>query len=293
MKRFTIHDSNLSCKHLPVALEIDKAPVYYIGPVSRENPMSEIRTNLMGKVIFLDRKIKWNRVTLQFLVPIYQVEKELIFSGEEFTEFGLHLPFHLPPTCTARHSFLELSSKKYRTQKVVTVKRHYLPNPSVIIPITHYSGIKEWFEWYCTKQQVHILSPIITKFSPAIYHLPSFSNHSETHFIRTPIPSSKNPSIHTHQFDPFLEISHRLQLTVDFIQSSINLIFEFPIIITTFPSVVVENISINSSNMMNVAVEEPVINHTVLMIGDDAINIDLDLPEYTPRYEETSIINIR
>lgn len=195
MKRFTSQDAS-SSKHLPVILKInDAAPVYFIGPATRDNPMSHIRTKLMGTVVFQDRKIKWNRVTLQFLgkagidieaprsifprtaandfdedpihanattriqttVPICEVEKELIFSGEESIEFGLHLPSHLPASCRTKHSFVEYILvanfsagtffKKYRTHKVVVVNRHYLPSPSAMIPTVDYSGIKDWFEW--------------------------------------------------------------------------------------------------------------------------------------------------
>jgi alpha-galactosidase len=192
MKRFT-HESASSGKHLPVLLQLSDAPVYFIGPATQDNPMSQVRTKLIGKVIFQDRKIKWNRVTLQFLgkagididaprsvlprdhslgdlddpadattkiqttVPICEVEKELIFSGEESIEFGLHLPSHLPSSSRTKHAFVEYTLvanfsagtffKKYRTQKVVKVHRHYLPSPSAMIPTMDYSGVKEWFEW--------------------------------------------------------------------------------------------------------------------------------------------------
>jgi hypothetical protein len=199
MKRFTTSSSSSaqetsSAKHLPVSLNINDSPVYFIGPATRDNPMSHVRTKLMGKVVFQDRKIKWNRVTLQFIgkagidieaprsifpgavndfdddpmnvsattriqttVPICEVEKELIFSGEESIEFGLHLPSHLPATCKTKHAFVEYTLvanfsagtffKKYRTHKVVVVNRHYLPSPSAMIPTMNYSGVKEWFEW--------------------------------------------------------------------------------------------------------------------------------------------------
>jgi hypothetical protein len=186
MKRFT----NETEKHLPVELQINDSPVYFIGPASRDNPMSQIRTKLMGTVYFHDRKIKWNRVTLQFVgkagidievprsslpfaftgdmddsasmrintvVPICEVEKELIFSGEESIDFGLHLPSHLPASNRTNHAFVEYTLianfsagaffKKYKTHKMVTICRHYLPNPSAMIPTIKYSGIKEWFEW--------------------------------------------------------------------------------------------------------------------------------------------------
>lgn len=194
MKRFTNEPAS-SKKHLPVLLEISDSPVYFIGPATRENPMSQMRTKLMGKVIFQDRKIKWNRVNLQFIgkagididaprsafprenylsdlddsananattkiqttVSICEVEKELIFSGEESIEFGLHLPSHLPASCRTKNAFVEYTLvanftagtffKKYRTHQVVTVHRHYLPSPSAMIPTMDFSGVKEWFEW--------------------------------------------------------------------------------------------------------------------------------------------------
>lgn len=149
---------------------------------------------------------------------------------------------------------------------------------------------------FCTKQGVQSLSPIVTRFPPATYHLPSFSNSSETHFIRTPITVSRNPaiqSIHTHQFDPFLEISHRLRLTVHF-NKAVNLnlepvVLEFPIIITDYPAVVSDSVlSIASSSAGVISTEEFNQHHTIISAGggDDAVNVDLDLPEYTPRYEE-------
>lgn len=196
MKRFASfsNDNSAVSKHLPVILKISDAPVYFIGPATRDNPMSQVRTKLMGTVVFQDRKIKWNRVTLQFLgkagidieaprsifpqdtandfedsgsangttriqttVPICEVEKELIFSGEESIDFGLHLPSHLPSSNRTKHAFVEYTLvanfsagtffKKYKTHKVVMVSRHYLPSPSAMIPTMDYSGVKEWFEW--------------------------------------------------------------------------------------------------------------------------------------------------
>lgn len=177
----------------PVDVILDDAPVYFIGPASRDNPMSQVRTRLMGNVVFHDRKIKWNRITLQFTgraglnltapvallprdaipgasdmngttslqttVTVCEVEKELIFTGAPVIDFGLHLPTHLPPSIKARHAFVEytlvanfstggtLSSKKHRVQRDVTVKRHYLPSPSALIPSVEYHGVREWFEW--------------------------------------------------------------------------------------------------------------------------------------------------
>lgn len=191
MKRFT--NDTPSNKHLPILLELDDSPVYFIGPATRENPMFQLRTKLHGKVVFQDRKIKWNRVTLQFTgkagidmeaprsifpkessfgelddsnstttriqttISICEVEKELIFSGEESIDFGLHLPPHLPASTKTNHAFVEYTLianfsagpffKKYKTHKVVTINRHYLPNPSALIPTIEHTGVKEWFEW--------------------------------------------------------------------------------------------------------------------------------------------------
>lgn len=189
MRRFT-NDIKASDKHLPILLELDDSPVCFIGPATRDNPMFQVRTKLLGKVIFQDRKIKWNRVTLQFVgragidiegsisdfpkensfgelddsttrihtvIPICEVEKELIFSGEESIEFGFHLPPHLPASVKTEHAFVEYMLlanfsagtffKKYKTHKVVTINRHYLPNPSALIPAIEYKGVKGWFEW--------------------------------------------------------------------------------------------------------------------------------------------------
>lgn len=186
MKRFI--STEASTKHLPVILKVSDSPVYFIGPATRDNPMAHIRTKLMGTVVFQDRKIKWNRVTLQFLgkagididaprsifprdfnddssdttriqttVPVCEVEKELIFSGEESIDFGLHLPSHLPASSRTKNAFVEYTLvanfsagtffKKYRTHQIVVVNRHYLPSPSAMIPTIDYSGVKEWFEW--------------------------------------------------------------------------------------------------------------------------------------------------
>ncbi|KAI9258306.1 hypothetical protein EDC94DRAFT_695429 [Helicostylum pulchrum] len=388
MKRFTASSTEASAmKHLPVLLKISDAPVYFIGPATRDNPMSHIRTKLMGSVIFQDRKIKWNRVTLQFLgkagidieaprsvfpreatndfedpilanattrihtiVSICEIEKELIFSGEESIEFGLHLPSHLPASCKTKNSFVEYTLvanfsagtffKKYKTHETVVVNRHYLPSPSAMIPSVDYSGVKEWFEWsaelpkataiesgevviafrcsvekervevdriefaieeiesyrFCTKQGVHSLPPVISRFPAITYDFPAFSNGSETHFIRAPMPLSKNPqvkSIHTHQFDPFLEISHRCKLMVHFNKVP-NLVLkpvtmEFPIIITDFPPFISDTVLSIASASNAVLPQVQTQSSTTISAGggDDAVNVDLDLPEYTPRYEES------
>ncbi|KAF7722154.1 hypothetical protein EC973_003667 [Apophysomyces ossiformis] len=365
MKRFT-HDAG---KHLPpVDLYVADKPVYFIGPASRENPMSGIRSKVMGTVQFHDRKIKWNRITLQFCgkagidvhvpastlpnsfvsnetndqstrmqatIQICQVEKELIFTGEPTIEFGLHLPSELPPSIRTDHAFVEYTLvaifsagtffKKYRIQRSVIVRRHYLPGPSAMIPSIEYNGVRQWFEWsaevpkatavesgevvlalrwsvekervevdrvelaleelenyrFRTKAGVHHLPPVITRFPSTEYHPPSFSNASDTHFIRTPIVTTRPRPIRSHHYDPFLEISHRLQLIIHFTASSNTvtepLRLEFPIIITDYPAG--EELSTLSLN-----------DHSAGMVtsigGDEAVVLDLDLPEYTPRYEQ-------
>lgn len=391
MKRFTSspNDASSTAKHLPVILKISDAPVYFIGPATRDNPMSQVRTKLFGTVVFQDRKIKWNRVTLQFLgkagidieaprsifphetndfddpmsasattriqttVPICEVEKELIFSGEESIDFGLHLPAHLPASNRTKHAFVEYTLvanfsagtffKKYRTHKIVVINRHYLPSPSAMIPTMDYSGVKEWFEWsaelpkaaavesgevviafrcsvekeqievdrielaieeietyrFCTKQGVQNLPPVVTRFPSATYHLPSFSNSSETHFIRVPLTVSRNPkvkSIQTHQFDPFLEISHKCRLTVHFNKvqniTAQPIALEFPIIITDYPAVESDSVSDIVSPNNHHSTQSTQQSNTVSTGGDDAVGVDLDLPEYTPRYEEASSSSI-
>ncbi|KAG1144766.1 hypothetical protein G6F37_002752 [Rhizopus arrhizus] len=376
MKRFN-NETSSSGRHVPVDLQLNDSPVYFIGPANRSNPMSQVRTKLLGTVHFYDRKIKWNRVTLQFVgkagidieaprsalppgfaaddssstrihtvVPICEVEKELIFSGEESIDFGLHLPSHLPASSRTNHSFVEYTLianfsagtffKKYKTHKTVTIHRHYLPSLSAMIPTMEYSGVKEWFEWsvelpkataiqsgeiviafrcsvekervevdrielavdeienyrFCTKQGVHNLPPIVTRFPSATYHMPSFSEYSDTHFIRVPLSVSKDPkvrSIHTHQFDPFLEISHRCRLTVHFNKlPNIEiepLVLGFPIIITDYPSSSIPESTL-SNNLTYTETETSQPNGRTVVGGDDAVNVDLDLPEYTPRYEE-------
>jgi hypothetical protein len=153
---------------------------------------------------------------------------------------------------------------------------------------------------FCTKQGVHSLPPIVTRFPPATYHFPSFSNGSETHFIRVPMPLCKNPtikSIHTHQFDPFLEISHKCTLMVHFNKIT-NLVLEpvtmeFPIIITDYPAIVSDSILSLASSSRVISTETEALSRTSISTisaggGDDAVGVDLDLPEYTPRYEESS-----
>lgn len=122
--------------------------------------------------------------------------------------------------------------------------------------------------------------------------MPSFSEYSDTHFIRVPLSVSKDPkvrSIHTHQFDPFLEISHRCRLTVHFNKlPNIEiepLVLGFPIIITDYPSSSIPEPTL-SNNLTYTETETSQPNGRTVVGGDDAVNVDLDLPEYTPRYEE-------
>lgn len=106
------------------------------------------------------------------------------------------------------------------------------------------------------------------------------------------MPVSKNPaalSIHTHQFDPFLEISHVCKLLVHFNKVS-GLVLEpiplsFPIIITDYPAIVSDTI-VPTSVIATESTEVP----SLVVTGDDAVPVDLDLPEYTPRYEESSLL---
>ncbi|KAI7901715.1 uncharacterized protein BX663DRAFT_513793 [Cokeromyces recurvatus] len=378
-----------SIKLPPVDLEVDSKPVYYIGPATRENPMSQIRTKLLGNVYFNDPKIKWNRITLHFTgkaglnidaptsslprdvansqsnlqelasttthlettVTLCDVEKELIYTNEKVIDFGFYLPPYLPPSIITEHAFVEYSlavtcttsgtfSKKQRVEKPVTVCRHYLPSPSSLIPSVEYHGVREWFEWsievpkataieagevvialrwsvekelvevdriefcieeletyrFSTKSGVHNLKPMVTRFPFTVYHPPTFSNSSETHFIRTPIYTTiskkvANP-IRTHHFDPFLEITHRIKLNIHFVASTINtkpLELEFPIIITDFPpntfgnDLLLSPLSSPDNNNNNSSLP-PLIQPG----GDEVPCIDLDLPEYTPRYESVA-----
>lgn len=144
--KFT-HDTTTTAKSPSVVLEVDPKPVYYIGPATRDNPMSQIRTKLYGNVYFNDNnKTKWSRITLHFTgkaglnihapsaslprdvvnsvsdlqeasssssthlettVTLCDVEKELIFKNEKVIDFGLHLPPYLPPSIKTEHAFVE------------------------------------------------------------------------------------------------------------------------------------------------------------------------------------------
>ncbi|CEP08044.1 hypothetical protein [Parasitella parasitica] len=392
-------------QHFRFVLQVDPKPVYYIGPATRENPMSQIRTKLLGNVYFNDAKIKWNRITLHFTgkaglniyaasstlpsdvvssqsdlqesspatthlettVTLCDVEKELIFSHEKVIDFGFYLPPYLPPSIKTKHAFVEYTlsvvcsssgpfSKKQKVETPVTVCRHYLPSPSSLIPSVEYHGVREWFEWsaevpkataieageivmalrwsvekelvevdkiefsiqeletyrcmfvyyrFSTKAGVHNLPPMVTQFPNTTYHPPTFSNSSETHFIRTAVPliaTKRAPNtIRTHHFDPFLEISHRLKLEIYFVASATiapPLELVFPIIITDFPpntkadyfvdpSSPVQLVSTASGNTSS-SLPQPISSAIIQPGGDEVPCVDLDLPEYTPRYEDVS-----
>ncbi|KAI8147529.1 hypothetical protein BJV82DRAFT_507925 [Fennellomyces sp. T-0311] len=324
--------------------------------------MSHIRTRLMGSVTFNDLKLKWNRITLQFIgkagldiqapvsalprelaqdetrstmrldstMSLCKIEKELIFTGEKVIEFGLHLPATLPPSIKAKHAYVEYTLvanfsagtffKKYRIQRSVTLCRHYLPSPSAMIPCIEYNNAREWFEWsaevpkavaieasevvialrwsvekelvevdrielaleevetyrFSTKSGVHNLPPMISRFPATTYDPPAYSGNSETHFIRTPLPISTPVHkvarpVRSHHFDPFLDISHRLRLVIHFTANPTlraePVTLEYPIIVTNYPA--------DQDSPMPAVVG-----------GDEAVCVDFDLPEYTPRYEQ-------
>lgn len=114
---------------------------------------------------------------------------------------------------------------------------------------------------------------MITPFPSTTYHPPTFSNSSETHFIRTPIPS--DDTLRTHHFDPFLEITHRLQLKIHFVSSTIRsepFEINFPIIITDFPPNTKTDYLPPPATLAQPA-------------GDEMPCADLELPEYTPCYQ--------
>lgn len=149
---------------------------------------------------------------------------------------------------------------------------------------------------------------MVTQFPSTVYHPPTFSNSSETHFIRTPIPlvaTKRVPkTIRTHHFDPFLEISHRVKLQIHFIASTTTahpLELEFPIIITDFPpnttadyfvdplSPVQSVSTISDSSMISLPPTSASAPPTTIQPGGDEVPcVDLDLPEYTPRYESVA-----
>ncbi|KAL1933607.1 hypothetical protein VTP01DRAFT_7697 [Rhizomucor pusillus] len=343
MKRFT---SSSESPSPPVDLVVDSTPVHFVGPATQDNPMSHVRTKLMGKVVFHDRKIKWNRITLQLAgraglnistsvtnlprdvlmnmsdlnggvtnlqttVAVCDVEKELIFTGAPVIDFGIHLPSHLPPSIKAKHAFVEYTlvatfsaGSFFKKYKRVDSERWY-------------HGIKDWFEWtaevpkaaaiecgevvlalrwsvekervevdrielaleeietyrFSTKSGIHSLPPFTTSLPPTTYHPPTFSASSETHFIRTPILIN---NVRPHHFDPFLEISHQCRLTFHFRGANKPMVTHFPIIITDFPP---------SQELRG---EDGLPLHHIAT-GDDAVHVDVDLPEYTPRYEQIEV----
>ncbi|KAI7853868.1 hypothetical protein BDC45DRAFT_569842 [Circinella umbellata] len=384
MKRFGAqsNSSNSTKNFPPVDLVVDDSPVHFIGPATQDNPLSHVRTRLMGNVVFHDRKIKWNRITLQLTgkaglkiqvpvaslpqdaitgpadmtgttmlqttITICQVEKELIFTGAPVIDFGLHMPTHLPPSIKANSAFVEYTLvanfsagtffKKYRIQRTVLIKRHYLPSPSALIPSVEHHGVREWFEWsaevpkaasaesgelvvalrwsvekervevdrvelaleeleayrFSIKSGVHSLPPKVIKFPSSLYHPPTFSTSSETHFIRTPLYLTKSNKIvqplRMHTFNPFLEISHKCRITIHFTSGSEAkpLQLEFPMIITDCPSSGPSDIG--ESGMDGLLQEQRYQPRARPGIGgDDAVSVDLDLPVYTPAYYEQQI----
>lgn len=165
----------------PADLCLESSAVSFIGPANDANPMSQVRTKLLGHIV-LHGNIKWTRITLQLTgvaklhisVPaqhddiaqqsntittsttICDVEKELIPTGENSIAFGLHLPHNLPPSIEAKNASVVYTLvatltggpyKKHKIQKNVTVKRHYLPNSSVMIPTALVANIQGWFEY--------------------------------------------------------------------------------------------------------------------------------------------------
>jgi hypothetical protein len=142
--------------------------------------MSQVRTKLLGSIV-LDASIKWTRITLQLKgvaklnmpvtghredvsqpatinssTNICDVEKELIPTGEPSIAFGLHLPHNLPPSIEAKHASVVYTLiatltggpfKKQKIQRNVLVKRHYLPNSSVMIPTALVANVQGWFEY--------------------------------------------------------------------------------------------------------------------------------------------------
>ncbi|KAI7888105.1 uncharacterized protein EV154DRAFT_518721 [Mucor mucedo] len=162
-----LHDGH---SKLPsVILEVDPKPVFYIGPATRENPLSQIRTKLLGNVYFNDPKIKWKRITLHFTgtsglnidapssslprdvvsavsdlqeaisatthletnVSLCDVEKELIFTHDKVIDFGLHLPPFLPPSIRTKHSFVE-----YKLSVICTPSGPFAKKLRVEQPVT-------------------------------------------------------------------------------------------------------------------------------------------------------------
>ncbi|RUO96256.1 hypothetical protein BC936DRAFT_142339 [Jimgerdemannia flammicorona] len=327
-----------------VDLVLSTPIVHLIGPANDDNP-NRSRSILHGHVKFLDHKTKWQRITLSFhgravlthdsmgnggsasmddafaehsqFLEICDIDKELIiFGGEDTIEFGLHLPFDLPPTIRTKYGFVEYtliakfsagSFKSARLQKEVVVKRHYLPNAMVLVPTNEISGCRNWFEWVmempkaatfeqgeivigakwsCEKERVEVKSVetrleqtetirfkvkntttsvrLPSKLYPITTYIPpTFTDELDTHFLRTPIlPNLTFP----HIFTPLIEIGHILHITFKFTNGAEDLVMSYPVILTDLPDV-----------QANIVVGG----------GDDAVPVDLGLPEYSgelPRY---------
>lgn len=127
---------------------------------------------------------------------------------------------------------------------------------------------------YRTRDTVHKLPPVIRRFPATTYHPPTFSqDFNETHLIRAPIP----PTLRARHYSMYVEITHRCRITFHF--ASIDsrapyvepLVVEVPIIITEFPDGEDSN-GIGS--------------------GDDGVQVDLNLPEYTPQYESAVQVSV-
>ncbi|KAH8554239.1 hypothetical protein BGW37DRAFT_483951 [Umbelopsis sp. PMI_123] len=336
----------------PAALCLESAAVSLIGPANDANPMSQVRSKLFGSIVF-HTNVQWTRITLQLTgitklnitVPgqhdevgqpntvtssttICDVEKELIPTGESTIAFGLHLPHNLPPSIETKHASVTYTLiatltggpyKKHKIQKNVVVKRHYLPNSSVMIPTTSVAKVQGWFEYnieapracaieagevvlaarwsvekermdvrtvdlqleeiesyrYRTRDSVHRIPPVIRRFPASTYHPPTFSQDiNETQLIRAPIP----PGLRGRHYSNYVEITHRCRITFHFGSPDSRmpyvepLIVEVPIIITDFPDGEDTAAAIGS--------------------GDDGVQIDLDLPEYTPQYESAVQVSV-
>ncbi|KAM3583604.1 hypothetical protein VKS41_004509 [Umbelopsis sp. WA50703] len=260
--------------------------------------------------------------TVNSSTTICDVEKELIPTGEKSIAFGLHLPHNLPPSIEAKHASVVYTLiatltggpfKKQKIQRNVVVNRHYLPNSSVMIPTALVANVQGWFEYnieapracaieagevvlaarwsvekermdvknvdiqleeieayrYRTREAIHKLAPVIRRYPISTYHPTAFSQDiNETHLLRAPIPST----IRARHYSMYLEITHRCRVTFHFGSADSHspyvepLTVEVPIILTNFPDGE-DNAGIG--------------------VGDDGIQVDLDLPEYTPQYEST------
>jgi hypothetical protein len=64
---------------------------------------------------------------------------------------------------------------------------------------------------------------------------------------------------------------------------------EFPIIITDYPAIVSDSVLPLATSADIISTETTQQTNTISTGGgDDAVPVDLDLPEYTPRYEEST-----